>query len=311
MTNHELSVYGAQGIIGISFLIGLPVYAQEVSPTPTPFVIEQETTTTILPAETNINEGVTVQDVTQANSIQASSDETDTSQFDVNQNTQATIINPQVNTGTIINNVEQQNTVVVNPTPSPTPTPTPVPIPKRLPNEQLNFLITDDRTVTQVGDELTYRVVMRNFSDRDISEATIKVHIPEFLIPSVASENALEDPAQRLIYWRDVTISADSEVTLFVKTKVQPEVQPGNILRAVADINGPGVRSSAEDITEVAGDRIGQIDPEAAISYVPATALPHKPVPITAATGSESGFFSLISLVSGASIEIIRRRLSI
>ncbi len=305
-----VNVYGVLGVMSV--VIALPVQAQEVIPSPTPFVIQQETAVEIGLPQTASNNEVIVQEVTQENTIVTTNDEI--ADLNVDQSSQATIINPQVNTGTIINNVEQRNTVLVNPTPSPTPTPTPAPspTPKILPNEELNFQITDNRTVTHIGEELTYRIIMRNFSERDINEATIKVFIPEFLIPSLASDNALEDPAQRLIYWRDVTISADSEVTLFVKAKVQPEAQPGVTLFTVAEINGPGVNAGAEDATSVEGQRVGQIDPQAAISYQPvANTAKQVDVPITAATGSEAGILSIISLISGAIIEIFRRQLSI
>jgi uncharacterized repeat protein (TIGR01451 family) len=199
--------------------------------------------------------------------------------------------------GTVINTVSQQNIVMFgSPTPEPTPTP-PV-----IPSDFVSFFITSDRSVVRPGGELTYRLVIRNTLDHELSGVTVVAHIPEFLIPLAVIPPADDDPAQRTIIWTDQTIPAHSEVTLFLNAQADFSAPDGFALRVVADMSGPDIHLSDEDVTivEVFAPAIAEEE----IHITPSKAAP---VPVTARTGSSTALLSTLLLTSFGSIGALVR----
>lgn len=204
--------------------------------------------------------------------------------------------------GQIVNSVTQNNIVA----PAPTPTPKPTPIAVRASNDRLTFLITDDLAAVRPGQQLTYRIVVRNDSDEDFNEISITARIPEFVVPFDATpQSQSSNPAQRTITWRDQTISARAEITYTISGTLEAGVPQDFTLQASATINGPGVRASAVDATTVF--TIGPaIDEQAAVTVAPVPqvqgvqSIPPA-IPVTAKTGAGlAGVGSLISLLAGA-----------
>lgn len=188
-----------------------------------------------------------------------------------------------------------QNTVVVVPTPAASE-----------PADAVLFYITDDRQTAGPGDEVIFRVVVRNQRNDDINEIKITARIPDFLIPLATSPEGEANPGQRTIIWNDVNLSARAEQTYAIRAQIAPNAPAGQIIRTVAEINGPGVRGSFTDSTEVEGEPAFQVAEQAAVTVAPAApAVSQQPVSVapTARTGPVSTLaFMLLTALSGVGL---------
>jgi len=216
------------------------------------------------------------------------------------------------------------------PTPTPTPTPTPVPTPTPCPStptptptatpcsncsgtttivtennvvvvtdsdddeddDTIELYKTDDHETVKPGETLTYRIVIRNNKDHDLTNVKVQDTLPIYLTPLSTQPAASADAKSRKITWDDQTISANSEVTYSLKVRVDQSAPNGFLLQNVAIINGDGIRASASDSTLIQG-------------YVPqiagATTTISAPqaVPVSAATGVPFDAVSTILSLSG------------
>ena len=149
---------------------------------------------------------------------------------------------------------------------------------------------SDGRETARVGEVLTYRIVIKNPNDRDLTEVKIVDHVPPFLIPIDTSPKASANAKARTITWDNQTISATSEITFAFRARVAANAPNGFLLQNVADINGPGIHASVTDTTKV-------IAPEVAAAVAPRKP---RPVPVTAKTGTPIDTLSLILSLSGS-----------
>jgi len=199
-----------------------------------------------------------------------------------------------------------------SPTPVPTPSPSPSPSPAPTPEPQLSvstsqnvivvtapspepkqepvsFFKTDDRDTAKPGQILTYRIVIQNPNENDLTEVRIVDHVPPYLTPLSTNPEARSDAKSRTITWENQTISAKSEITFAFRARVAPDSPDGFLLQNVADVNGPGVRASVTDTTQVVAPRVA-----AAVAPKP------QPVPVTAKTGTPLDVLSFILSLSGS-----------
>lgn len=217
----------------------------------------------------------------------------------IEQSAGAVIENNSPPGSTVTNTINQQNLVIFT-TPTPEPT-NPPPGPAIVPNEFVEVRITDDRTSVKPGEDVTYRVSVRNFLPEDLTNVRVTLHVPQYVIPLSTTPDAYPDIATRTITWGGQTVSAESEVTFALEAQIQPDVPAGVILRVPIEVNGPGVRASAEDLSAVeggiapavAGTSSSQADQQV---YIAPSAVS---VPITAATGSSMVLPSLITVMGG------------
>lgn len=206
------------------------------------------------------------------------------------------------------------------PTSTPTPTPTPTPAPTEVnvatlqqvfvaapalpaapptPTPPLVFTKTDGRESVQPGMTLTYRITVRNPFDKDLEGVKIVDHVPPFLTPGSTTPGAQRDPKSRTITWRNLSVSALAEIRVSYTAEVQANAPNGFILENTAEINGPGIRGSAGDLTRVVF--LSEPAVKAAATPAPppppkrplARPLPPKAVPISADTGFDGGSFLL------------------
>jgi len=148
------------------------------------------------------------------------------------------------------------------------------------------FMKTDDREVVRPGEVVTYRLVVSNPFEYDLTEVTVTDHLSPYIEALGANPEADLDPNGRVITWHGQTISAQSEVTFAVRARVLSHAPHGLVIRNIADVNGPGVRLHAEDVSLVEGEIIARA--EAPVIYS---------TPITAPTG---GALALVTLALGA-----------
>jgi uncharacterized repeat protein (TIGR01451 family) len=201
-------------------------------------------------------------------------------------------------------NVEQ-NTIVVVPTPGPNE-----------PADAVLFFMTDDREVVAPGELITYRIVVRNQRNDDINEVRITARIPDFVIPAEASPEADINPTARTITWNDVSLGGRAEQTYAIRAQIAPNAPFGYIVRTVAEINGPGVRGSFTDGSEVQ-PRAAQVVEQAATTVapdVPATApvvaVP-QPAPVvpSARTGAATNVLIGLTTLGGLGLLLQRKAL--
>lgn len=229
----------------------------------------------------------------------SANDEIPTPTPHIEQSTGAVIENNSPPGSTVSNTINQQNLVIFSsPTPKPAPPP---PGPAIVPNEHIDIRITDDRTVVHPGEAVTYRISFRNFLPEDLTNVRITLHVPQYLIPLSTTPEAYPDIATRTITWGGQTISAESEVTFALEAQVQPDAPDGVVLRVPIEVNGPGVRAGAEDLSVVEGEVTATVAGVATQDYPPAIyqAPQAAPVPVTAQTGSSFVFPSIITLLAG------------
>lgn len=208
------------------------------------------------------------------------------------------------------------------PTPAPKPTPTPTPTPStpttvvsvstvqtqvvNIPTPQPErksaaFFKTDDRDIVQPGQTLTYRLVMRNPSDRDLTEVRVVDRLPPFLIArSTSPTDGRVDAQKRTVTWTNQKISAGAEVTFAFRAEVAKDAPHGFILGNVAEVTGPGLRLSATDRTDV-------VVPQVASAV---TVSAPRPVPTGVPTGMDAStaLLSLGGTLSAIGTYLLRRR---
>lgn len=226
---------------------------------------------------------------------------------DVNQGAIANVQNPEVNTGTVVTNVNQENKVYFAPEPTPTPLPTPTPFvaPDPSRNDLVGLLVTDDRASLRPGEHFEYRIVVKNNNEEDIILDKISVRIPEYVTPLIAgaTPGATGDAATRSINWISQRISARSEITYTLVGQVDTVVPSNLNLVTTANISGAGVRASASDETHVIGSGVSgvpqntQNTPTAQSAPIPT----YPPVQVTAKTGPSllTFFTPTVSVLSG------------
>lgn len=212
-------------------------------------------------------------------------------------------------------------TVIPTPTPILTPTPTDfvnpttvqvfssqstvVVVPTTEPVEgPVTFFKTDDRELASPGQILTYRLVIRNPGDDDITGVKIVDRVPNFLIPLATSPLGTADSARRTITWEDQTISANSEVTFAFQARVAEITPPGFVIHNVADVNGPGIRLSDSDSTVVEGVVLAGV--RDVVPSPPSQLAVGVPVPATARTGPGLGLTLGFGSVIGG-LGLVRR----
>lgn len=223
------------------------------------------------------------------------------------QGTFAAIDNRGAVASNINNTINQENKVFFGPEPTPTPTPTPEP--KVNTNDFIGLVITSGRSHARPGEEFIYRVKIRNNLPRDVFATSLKVRIPEFIIPSATNPAATEeDPGSRTITWRDFIISAESEITYAITVQVQ-EFAPNNFeLAAHAELNGDGIAAFASDVTRVL--RLEAVGAAQDISPEPAAVAPAPiHVPVTATTGPAPALYLGATLLSAIGALGIRKLL--
>lgn len=118
-------------------------------------------------------------------------------------------------------------------------------------DDDVAFYITDDRAQVLPGQVLTYRLVISNPHEEDLTELRVAAQIPPYLIPIATLPEAVLNSGARTITWNNPVISADSEVTLAFKARVAPNVPVDYDLLVSADVSGPGLRLSSADETKV------------------------------------------------------------
>ena len=215
----------------------------------------------------------------------------------IEQSTGAVIENNSPPGSTVTNTINQQNLVVFT-TPTPEPT-NPPPGPAIVPNEFVDIRITDDRTSVKPGEAVTYRISVRNFLPEDLTNVRVTLHVPQYVIPLATIPDAYPDIATRTITWGGQTVSAESEVTFALEAQVQPDVPAGVVLRVPIEVNGPGVRASAEDLSAVEGGVTAAVAGTTSIQAAPqAYSAPSAiSVPVTARTGSSFALPSAMTLL--------------
>ncbi|MDP3997571.1 MAG: hypothetical protein Q8P73_03675 [bacterium] len=153
----------------------------------------------------------------------------------------------------------------------------------------VTFYKTDDRDIVKAGQTVTYRLVVNNPFDYDLTEVKIVDHIPPYLIPNSAKPDATPNEAQSTVTWDNVTISAKSEVTFALLARVAPDAPNSFLLRNIADLNGPGVRLTAYDTSTVV---------TSPVAVAPIQAPPIKPASVTARTGTPQNIVTLLALIT-------------
>lgn len=147
---------------------------------------------------------------------------------------------------------------------------------------EAEITVTDDRTVVQAGEMLTCRMVVHNPFDRDLTGLDITSAVSSYLEPLGANpEAALSDDGET-VTWSDQTVSALSDVTFAIQSRVRSGVPAGTPIRCAGDINGDGVRLHGEDVTTVESG--GVQAPSGPVPQVPTS----RPTPVTAKTGIDS-----------------------
>lgn len=229
----------------------------------------------------------------------------------VNQGAVATVQNPEINTGTVITNLNQENKVFFAPEPTPTPLPTPTPFiaPDPSRNDLVGLLITDERAALRPGEEFEYRIVIKNNNQHDIILDKISVKIPEFVTPLIAgaTPGATGDAATRSINWISQRISANAEITYTLVGQVDTVVPNNLTLIATATISGAGVRANASDETQVlstgvvAATQSTQNVAPTPVTQQQISSASHPPVRITARTGPATAVLTLpaFSILAG------------
>lgn len=152
---------------------------------------------------------------------------------------------------------------------------------------------TDGRDIVRAGEVITYRIVIRNPKNQDLTEVKIIDRVPPYVIPLSTSPLSRADTASRTITWDHQTISAQAEVTFAIRARVAQNAPNGFLLQNIADVNGPGTRLNAVDTSTVSA-------PQVASAVAPAPA-PVQRVPVTAQTGTPlDTIFLLLSLTGSA-----------
>lgn len=164
----------------------------------------------------------------------------------------------------------------------------------------MSFFKTDDRETIPAGQTLTYRLVVRNPEDHDLTEVRVVDRFPPYLtVLSTSPSDGRVDAQNRTITWSNQTISAGAEVTFAFRAQVAADAPHGFILQNVADVSGPGLRLSATDRTEVVNPQVASV-----------TVSAPRPVPTGVPTGMDAssvlmGFGSTLSAIGTF---LLRRR---
>ncbi len=142
----------------------------------------------------------------------------------------------------------------------------------------VTFAKSDGRTTARPGYVLTYRITIRNPKSEDLTGIRIVDHVPPYLIPLSTNPEANADARTKTLTWTNQTISANAEVTFAFTARVAFDAPHGFLIQNIADINGPGVRGTVYDTTQVEAPQVAGA----------ATAAPQasKTVPVTAKTGA-------------------------
>lgn len=208
----------------------------------------------------------------------------------IDQGSVAIVKNPDVNTGTVVTNINQENNVYLGP--KPTPTPTPSPTPRIVTNDYVGLFVTDNLDTFRPGQRFTYEVIVRNALPWDVQLNKVRIRIPEFVIPNgdEVTPNSVQNPGARTIEWQNQIISTGAEVRYSVPAQVDPTAPNGLVIVTNADINGNAVSRTASDQTTVvrfqAIAAAHDVAPQATqVVYTPAPA--PRSVRITATTGPE------------------------
>lgn len=161
-------------------------------------------------------------------------------------------------------------------------------------DKPVTLLKTDGRDVVRAGEVITYRIVIRNPKNEDLTQVKIVDRVPPYLTPISTSPAGRADAASRTITWDNQTISAKAEVTFAIRARVAHNTPNGFLLQNTAEVNGPGLRLNAVDSSTVNAPQIAS-----AVTSAPA---PVQRVPVTAQTGTPLDTASLLlSLVGSAS----------
>lgn len=205
-------------------------------------------------------------------------------------------------TDTVVN--VSNNTFVAVPVVAASPTPTPTPTPT--PPDRLSITKTDDRESVEVGSLVTYRIRVKNPNNDDRTEVKIVDHVPQYLIPVKITPAGIADARTRTITWNDQTISALADVTYSYTARVDHSAPDGFVLVNTVEMNGPGVRGSATDVTAVNNPAIAA---PPAPPAPPLTVSAPRPVPLAPRTGMDvTGLLiGLGSALSGFGAFLLRR----
>jgi len=158
---------------------------------------------------------------------------------------------------------------------------------------------TDDHDVVRPGEVVTYRIVVRNEKDNDLTEVKIVDRIPQYMVPLATSHSGRADAKNRTITWDNQTISAGAEVTYTIQVRVAVNAPDGFLLQNIVNANGPGLRLNAVDTSIVQG---GVVAGTSVTPSVTATSTGPLSVPTSAQTGTPLDTVSLLlSLVGSAS----------
>lgn len=194
--------------------------------------------------------------------------------------------------------INQQNTIIHH---HPTPTPEPV-----ITNEHLTVSVTDNLVTVRPGEEITYRITLRNHLHQDLNDILIRFEVPRYMIPSTTEPEAnTTDPARRVIEWKQQQISAGSEVSYILRGHAELGAPNRAELVAKVLVNGPGIHQTAQDLTTMLSGAI------AGIATTPAPTAAIIDVRPTAKTGSATVGLVLGLITTTTGIFTTKRLLSI
>lgn len=157
--------------------------------------------------------------------------------------------------------------------------------------EEVTLTITDDRTQGQPGETVTYKVIARNQTDRELNGLKITVHIPDYLVPSATSPAAQANTEIRTLVWDHQILSAKGEATFGFQAKFAAETPRDTTLHTTAHLEGSGVRTSATDNTTIQKTPAFKIADKAAITSAPT------PIPAVAPS-AQTGTASVLLLIT-------------
>lgn len=168
--------------------------------------------------------------------------------------------------------------------------------------DNVSLTISDGRAVARPGQILTFRAVVHNSLGDDANEIKITITIPEYLVPIATSPQAKTNPTQRTIIWENQSISAGADVTYSFKARVALNAPDKRTLYTSADINGPGIRDSATDETQIQTLNETSSNSVKTTPQISPTPPVSNNVPVTAKTGASA--YILPSLLIGLAASI-------